>query len=145
MHGQPFPPPTVSAVNFPVSASDLAGFTAAFVALNRLLPSDAQMIEPVAARVAYMPSNHMHWGVATFVTRPGADHVLAELIATPRNLLVFVQPEQGCPWTFHDGPTSVPFPCPDAQDIPVGVQDAWHLTSPSPQACAHRIRPPAPR
>lgn len=144
--GGDLPPSSASAQDRPVTASDMAGFVTAFAALNGIPPSIA-VITPGSDRVAYVPSAHQYWGLATFEPAPGVTldphSSLSNAFTSERHMLAFVQP-QDCPWTYN-GPLSVPFPCPGAKDIPVGVLQAWHLKSASPAACAHPIDVPAPR
>ena len=68
---------------------------------------------PGSARVAYVPSTHRHWGVATFVLRPGVNSDRSSLYLDPPKItFVFIQPP-GCPWAGNTGaPAAVPFPLP---------------------------------
>ncbi len=140
----PFPPPTASAANRPVTASDLTAFIEAFAKLNVISTPSDFLVKPGSARVAYMPSTHTYWGLATFDLRPGVNDPYAADAARPlSNMLVFARP-QGCPWVSH-GPIATPFPCPADQDLPMGVQHAWNLKSPSLADCANSFRPPVVR
>ena len=86
-----------------------------------------------SARAAYMPSTRQNWGMARFALPPGApDRETNRRYNPPLNIMVFVQPE-GCPWTSLE--VAHPFPCPNAQDLPAGVREAWRLKSPSEEAC----------
>ncbi len=148
LNGSSFPPPTASAENRPPTNSDMAGFINAFAAYNRVSPSIVS-VTPGSARVAYMPSTRMHWGLATFAPRPGSgispgeeNRSIGDAFVPPHNRLILVQPHS-CPWAYLGTP-SVPFPCPGREDLPLGVQHAWKLASPSPLDCAHAYTLPAP-
>jgi len=139
----PFPDPSISANERQVTASDQEGFIAAFAAFQRI-PTDIVNVVPSTARAAEMPSVRMEWGIATFALRPDTTvPVNSNAFTSQYNKMVFVR-EPGCPWAFLK-PLAMPFPCPELRDIPLGVQRAWRLESPSPEACAKAYRPPSPR
>ncbi len=135
-----FPPPDALAEERPVTDLDVAGFIAAFRA-RRHFPEDIIfVVAPGSARAAYMPSTGQHWGLASFTLPPGVKvdpNRGGEDFYPPKNMMVFVQPP-GCPWTGLD--IAFPFPCPNAEDLPLGVQRAWQIQAPPKEACDHLSR-----
>jgi len=140
----PFPESTASAQDRPATSSDLDGFIAAFASFNGIPKADVSIV-PGTPRVADMPAIKTQWGLATFTQSPTASPIGAgsNAFKPPYNMLAFVR-QPGCPWG-HFGPLFVPFPCPNAKSIPVGVQRAWHIKSQSAEACSAGYAPPAPR
>jgi len=136
-----FPPPDAAGEDRPLTDSDIAGFITAFRAFTGIPARVTLVVVPGSARGAYIPSNGQHWGLASFSLPPGVSvdrNLTGNNLDPPYNMLAFVQP-RGCPWDFR-GPLAVPFPCPNARDIPVGVQKAWGLPSPPKDACANFLR-----
>lgn len=140
----PFPDAAAEAEDRRVTPTDIEGFITAFAAFNGTSRADVVVV-PGTARVAYMPSIKTMWGLATFSSRPGASAANAgsNAFKPPYNMLAFHKAPE-CPWAYS-GPLFVPFPCPGRQDIPVGVQRAWAIKSPTAEACAGGYTPPAPR
>lgn len=136
-----FPPANASAQDRPVTDADIAGFIAAFAVLRGVPTTIPFVVVPGSARVAYIPLNGQHWGLASFSLPPDVPidrKVVGGTFDPPRNTLAFVRPP-GCPWS-HTGNLSDPFPCPKARLIPEGVQEAWRLQSPPKQACDNLVR-----
>jgi len=131
-----FPPATASAQDRPVSDADIAGFIAAFAALRSIPATIPVVVVPGSARVAYVPFNGQHWGLASFSLPPGVSierRFIGSVFDPPQNMMAFVRPP-GCPWSYK-GQLAEPFPCPNAKDIPEAVQQVWRIPSPPKEAC----------
>lgn len=129
-----FPPPEAAAEERPVTEEDIRGFMTVFRAVRNLAAETNFVVIDGSARAARIPSNGQNWGMASFALAPGETR-MAPGFDPPDNRLVFVQPP-GCPWTAIGQVLASAFPCSNFQDLPVGVQKAWGLSSPSDEECA---------
>ena len=135
----PAVPQTAPAEKVEVTPSDLEGFAAAWAWINlddRSLKTYVHVL-PESAKVAYLPSLRISWGLATFRPSDQAPPKIRSRFNHPYDRLILVRPD-GCWWNYSRIP-SEPFPCPSSGDIPEPVRAAWQLKSPSLAECSQVV------